>query len=69
MGSGTGEATKPSNSLMRARVAAFMGGPVHARGSSGDERDEDARAERVRSEVGKYMLRDWISEMEMEMEV
>jgi hypothetical protein len=54
---------------MRARVAAFMGGPVLARGSSGDERDEDARAERVRSEVGKYMLRDWISEMEMEMEV
>jgi hypothetical protein len=31
MGSGAGEATKPSNSLIRETVAALTLGPVHAR--------------------------------------
>jgi hypothetical protein len=58
MGSGAGEATKPSNSLIRARVAAFMGGPVQARGASGDERVVAKRAESVRRQVEKCMVVD-----------
>jgi hypothetical protein len=39
MGSGAGDATKPSNSLIREMVAALTFGPVHARGwRRGDER-------------------------------
>jgi hypothetical protein len=58
MGSGEGEATKPSNSLMRERVAAFTGGPVHARDDKGDERVVVRKVESARSEVGKCMLKD-----------
>jgi hypothetical protein len=40
MGSGAGEATKPSKDLIREMVAALTFGPVHARGrrGRGDER-------------------------------
>jgi hypothetical protein len=39
MGSGAGEATKPSKDLIREMVAALTFGPVHARGwRRGDER-------------------------------
>jgi hypothetical protein len=35
IGSGAGEATKPSNSLIKEMVAALTFGPVHARGCTG----------------------------------
>ena len=55
MGSGEGEATKPSNSLIRATVAALTLGPVHWRG----ERGEAAlRARRGRRNVRVYIVVD-----------
>lgn len=49
MGSGAGEGTKPSNSLIRATVAEFTLGPVHCLGVRGVARDVLAkRASEVR---------------------
>jgi hypothetical protein len=52
MGSGAGEATKPSKDLIREMVAALTFGPVHARGwRRGDERvDTVRRGNKVREE-------------------
>lgn len=54
MGSGAGDATKPSKSLIRAMVAALTFGPVQARGwMKGEARVVVRRKGRVR--VGKYI--------------
>lgn len=59
MGSGAGEATKPSNSLIKATVAALTLGPVHWRGLRGVQsvRKGWRRRNDVRESVGRYMVR------------
>jgi hypothetical protein len=60
MGSGAGDATKPSKDLIREMVAALTFGPVHARGRrSGDERVGvvKRRGNKVREE--KCIVGNW----------
>jgi hypothetical protein len=56
MGSGAGDATKPSNSLIREIVAALTLGPVHARGSTGDAIVPAKSAESDNVKVEKCIL-------------
>jgi hypothetical protein len=54
IGSGAGEATKPSNSLISETVAALTEGPVHCRGVRGDARAVVRRVDRA--SVEKYIM-------------
>jgi hypothetical protein len=58
MGSGAGEATKPSNSLIKATVAALTLGPVHWRGERGEAREEIGvrRSAIGRESVERYIV-------------
>jgi hypothetical protein len=58
MGSGAGDATKPSNSLMRETVAALTFGPVHWRGKSvsGEARARETKGRRVEKCISDWIL-------------
>jgi hypothetical protein len=55
MGSGAGEATKPSNSLIRETVAALTEGPVHCRDVRGIAKAVERRTGRVKVMAGRYI--------------